>query len=245
MVLNYGNKLGKMTMKKLVTLILFIWFGFASFSYAQSQDEKERREMIDKHVIWMHACFGDYAQFPPFNEFFESKEFLEFKKRGVSDEKYNEYINALEVDRSSGCVAAQSFMVGFFFSKSSAIEKKSSFFKESSTINDFVKFYETKTSVKLYLFEMNATFIGAVEGYNIGVGEFDENGISESTTFEQYRFLKEVNSNNYPMIESLQNSCVELYGDKSSIIKGYFWTCVHNDGINPPIPDLYLILNEF
>ena len=235
-------------MKKLVTLIIFIWFGFASFSYAQSEEEKELREVIDKHLVWMHVCYGEYAQFPPFKKFFESKEFLEFKKRGVSDDNYIKWQPLAE-----DCVLAQSFMSGFFFSNSfshlksdsSAIKNMSLFSKDSSTINDFVKFYENKTNVKLYLSEMSAEMIGAIEGYNIGIGEFNEYGMSESTTFEQYRFLKEVNANNYPMIETLKQSCKKLYGDKSSIVKGYFWTCVHSDGINPPIPSLFTILNEF
>ena len=110
---------GETIIKKLVTLIIFIWFGFASISYAQSQDEKERTEMIDKHTVWMHLCFGNFAQFPPFDEYFGSEKVKEHRKRGISDDKYNEYKNALEVDRSSGCAAAQSFMIGFFFSNSS------------------------------------------------------------------------------------------------------------------------------
>lgn len=105
--------------------------------------------------------------------------------------------------------------------------ENSSFTKETTTIADFVNFYEKETGAKLTTSTKLAGMIGAVEGFGIE----NENG----DNIEIYRYEKEPTEKNYPMIAMMKEQ------DSTIVIKGFFLFY----GLESPLPGLDSVMENF
>ena len=111
----------------------------------------------------------------------------------------------------------------------------SSFSKESTTIADFVKFYEKETGAKLTLDEKISDLIGASEGFGI-----TNKALSVNQASEIYRFVKDPTEKNYPVLPHMVKDCSG--GDTKLITKGFFFMCVNRPKL---LPELDSVIEKF
>ena len=100
-------------MKKLLTLIIFIWFGFASVSYSDHSIL-----LNDRYFTWVGGCsikLGDQEDL--LKIMWNSKIYKEWKESGFEgSDEWGDYMDELDETNEFGdigCVIAKSFLYGF------------------------------------------------------------------------------------------------------------------------------------
>ena len=97
-------------MKILVTLIIFIWFGFASVSYSEHSTE-----INDRYFTWVDGCSAKLDdQIDLLKIMWNSKIYKEWKE--VESDSWEDYMDELDEMNELGgigCAIAGSFLYGF------------------------------------------------------------------------------------------------------------------------------------